>query len=255
MSMKIAHRTLDCFEVFMREGRPLTLTELARELDSPMSSCFSLVKALRSRGYLYSVGSRRGFYPTRKMFDVMGAVTAKDPVLEVFDPALAELRDATRETIVLGKQDDSGIVYLAVLEGPQTIRFNSSVGAKARLHTSAIGKAILGTLDDEALRETIAGLTLDHMTRRSLVNPKELFQNIRTDAQRGYHVTVGENVDDVMGIAASVAVGDEPFAIAIAGPIQRMSELQAEHAKRLLKVCKRIAAMQSRALDGDSRDR
>ena len=238
----------------MREGRPLTLTELARELDAPMSSCFSLVKALRERGYLYSLGSRRGFYPTRKMFDVMDAISANDPVMEVFGPVLAELRDATRETVVLGKQQDSGIVYLAVIEGPQTIRFNADVGQSARMHTSAIGKAILGVLDDDALRETIAGLTLQRMTRASLTNPKELFNDIRESAKRGYHTTAGENVDDVMGIGACVLVGDEPFAIAIAGPIQRMSELREEHARKLLKACKRISALQSRALDGEPAD-
>ena len=135
-----------------------------------------------------------------------------------------------------------------------TIRFNADVGQSARMHTSAIGKAILGVLDDDALRETIAGLTLQRMTRASLTNPKELFNDIRESAKRGYHTTAGENVDDVMGIGACVLVGDEPFAIAIAGPIQRMSELREEHARKLLKACKRISALQSRALDGEPAD-
>jgi IclR family acetate operon transcriptional repressor len=254
MSMKIAHRTLDCFEVFMREGRPLTLTELARALDAPMSSCFSLVKALRSRGFLYSLGPRRGFYPSRKMLDVMSVIAATDPVMDIFEPVLTELRDATRETVVLGKQQGDGVVYLAVIEGPRTIRFNSRAGEQASMHTSAIGKAILGELDDDALREAIAGLALKRMTRASLTNAKDLFAAVREGTRLGYHMTAGENVDDVMGIAACVVVGDEPFAIAIAGPISRMSEQRDDHARKLLKACKRITALQSRVLDGTSTD-
>lgn len=235
----------------MRQGRPLTLTELARELDAPISSTFSLAKALRNRGYLYSVGTRRALYPTRKMFDVMGVVTKRDPVLEMFGPVLTQLRDATRETVVLGKQHDSQIVYLAVVEGPRTIRFTAQVGAQARLHTSAIGKAILGSFDEKVLRETIAGLSLERMTRASLVNPVKLFDNVRDGVRRGYQVTVGENVDDVMGIAACVLVGDEPFGIAIAGPVERMSRMRARHARALLTACRCISEHQARVLDGD----
>ncbi|HVZ42877.1 MAG TPA: IclR family transcriptional regulator [Ramlibacter sp.] len=251
MSMKIAHRTLDCFEVFMRAARPLTLTELARELDAPMSSCFAQVKALRERGYLYSLGSRRGFYPTQKMLAIMNTVARNDPIMEMFQPVLADLRDRTRETVVLGKRADvDRIVYLALQEGPQTIRFTGEVGAQVGLNTSAIGKAILGELDDDELRENIAQLDLKKVTRASITNPRDLFNAIKEGKRRGYQTTVGENEDDVMGIAACVTVGEEPFAIALAGPVQRMSELREEHAKKLLKACRQIAAMQSKVLDG-----
>ncbi len=250
MSMKIAHRTLDCFEVFMRRGEPLSLTELARELDSPMSSCFSLVGALRSRGYLYSLGGRRGFYPTQKMLAVMNAVAAQDPVMDMFLPVLADLRDKTRETVVLGKIHDDRVVYLAVEEGPQTIRFNANIGEQVGLNTSAIGKAVLGEMDDEELKKTIARIELKRVTRRSITDPREFFRQLREGRDRGYHVTVGENEDDVMGIAACVMVGDEPFAMALAGPVQRMSDSREELARKLLKACKSIASLQSKVVNG-----
>lgn len=251
MSMKIAHRTLDCFEVFMRAARPLTLTEIARELDAPMSSCFSLVKALRERGYLYSLGSRRGFYPTQKMSAVMGIVTHNDPIMDMFRPVLIDLRDETRETVVLGKMhDERHIVYLAVEEGPQTIRFNADVGDQVGLTTSAIGKAILGGYDSEILRKTIDQLEFHRVTPASITDPREFLDAIEDGKRLGYHITVGENEDDVMGIAACVMVGEEPFAIALAGPVQRMGNVRAEQAERLLKACSQIDLLQTKVLAG-----
>ena len=59
MDVKSASRTLDLFEVFAREQQPLTLSEVAAALDAPLSSCFNLVRALKGRGFLYGVGTRR----------------------------------------------------------------------------------------------------------------------------------------------------------------------------------------------------
>src|ERR1700722_7715516 len=53
MDGKSASRTLDVLELFAREQRPLTLSELAAALDAPVSSCFNLVRALKGRGFLF----------------------------------------------------------------------------------------------------------------------------------------------------------------------------------------------------------
>lgn len=247
MSMKIAHRTLDCFEVFLRTRRPLTLTELASELHAPMSSSFALVKALKERGYLYSLGSRAGVYPTRKMLAVATEVAAHDPIAELFAPVLAELRDATEETAVLSKRQDDKVIYLIVADGPRIVRFNAEPGRIVSMHTSASGKALLGALDDVPLDEALDRLVLTRQTRASITDRKKLLADVKEGRRRGYQVAMGENVEDVMAIAATVTVGGEPFAIAVAGPIQRMMERRDKHARRLLEACKRLSALHPRS--------
>ena len=48
--VKGAMRTLDLLEAFGREGRALKLTQLARLLGVPVSSCHQLVGTLEARG-------------------------------------------------------------------------------------------------------------------------------------------------------------------------------------------------------------
>ena len=67
---KIVYRTLDVFEVFAQQKRPLSLTELVRQLDIPVSSCHDVVRALEERGYLYEVRPRGGYYPTSRLFEL-----------------------------------------------------------------------------------------------------------------------------------------------------------------------------------------
>jgi IclR family acetate operon transcriptional repressor len=65
--MKSAARTFDLFETFAKMQTPLSLSDLARQMKMPVSTCFNLVRTFESRGFLYSLGSRRGLYPTKRM--------------------------------------------------------------------------------------------------------------------------------------------------------------------------------------------
>ena len=52
MTVPAAARTLDIFEVFARERRPLSVSGLAKATNMPLSSCHGLIKTLEARGYL-----------------------------------------------------------------------------------------------------------------------------------------------------------------------------------------------------------
>src|SRR5260370_31135226 len=93
MDVKSASRTLDVFELFAREQRPLTLSEVAAALDAPLSSCFNLVRALKGRGFLFGVGPRRQIYPTRKMYDFASAIAPREPSVRRAIPASYALAD------------------------------------------------------------------------------------------------------------------------------------------------------------------
>ena len=56
--MKTADRTLDVFEAFAEAKRPLSLSEIARMIDSPVSSCHGL-RTLQKSGYMYALDVRR----------------------------------------------------------------------------------------------------------------------------------------------------------------------------------------------------
>jgi IclR family transcriptional regulator, acetate operon repressor len=76
-----AWRTLRIFEVFAEQQRPLSLTELAQELQIPKSSCHAIVSTLSEGGYLYTLTKPRGLYPTKKLAVLMNRVMAKDAIL------------------------------------------------------------------------------------------------------------------------------------------------------------------------------
>jgi DNA-binding IclR family transcriptional regulator len=220
--VKTAVRTLDVFEVFAAARGPLTLSELAARLGSPVSSTHALVRTLQQRGYVYILDSRKRVYPTKRLLMIAQQIALNDPVLERIGPVLATLQADTAETVILGKRQGNAITYLDVLESRQTIRYAANPGDIKPLHSSAIGKAMLGLLAEPDRAKLVHGLDLPGVTATTIQDAHALLADLAHGAARGFFITRGENVPDVMAIAISRIVGDEPYGVAVAGPIARI---------------------------------
>ncbi|MBV8247858.1 MAG: IclR family transcriptional regulator, partial [Comamonas sp.] len=215
-------RMIDIYEVFQNGQTPLSLTELAEAVNIPKSTCHALVSTLIARGYLYTLSRPRTLYPTRRMFDVMRDICAKDPLVERAMPVLERLRDATRETIILGKRQADSVIYLQVVEGLHSIRYSAKPGEFKPLHSSSIGKALLGSLKETELRAWLKERKLQAITTATKVEHEALVQDVLDSRKQGYFVTRGENVSDVWAIAAFINVYNETLAVAVAGPQHRL---------------------------------
>jgi len=227
-TVKTAERTLDLLEAFARIKEPLSLSELARQLGCPVSSCHGLIRTMKGRGYLYLLQHRRRYYPTRRLLEIGAEIAAHDPLVERLVPTLEALRARTEETVIVGHRQDDEIVYLHVLEGPQHIRYAASPGDRKPLHSSALGKAFLGVLDDPALAALLEGLPLRRITPATITQPDELMADVQRSRRRGYFVTRGENVPDVSAVARTVVVESETLGVCVAGPTHRMKPRVAE---------------------------
>ncbi len=226
MNVKSADRALAVLEVFSDLGKPLSLSELSRLTSTPISSCHGLVHTLKQRGYLYALQGSRQFYPTKRLEQMALAIARHDPILARLVPHMQALRDITGETIILGKSHDQNVIYLEVVEGTATIRYTAQAGEQKPLHSSAIGKAILAHLDAHTLAQTVATLPLTRITDNTITSIRKLHADIKLTRQRGYSLTRGENVADVMAIAIAIDLGggQDPVGLAVAGPLQRMQD-------------------------------
>lgn len=240
MPVPSAERTLNLFEAFESSRKPLVLSELAQRMNVPLSSCHGLVQTLVVRGYLYAVSRRKDFYPTRRLFDLAQEVVRHDPFLERIEPHLRVLRDDTRETIILGKRQGDAVLYLDVIEGQHTVRYTAKPGEYKPLHSSSIGKAVLGGLAPKAFDDWVASRPLPPVTARTLVDARRLGADLEASRRRGWFMTRGENVEDVTALAVPLSIGDETFGVAVAGPSHRMEKHVDAFAARLVAVRARI---------------
>lgn len=232
-NVKTAGRTLDLFEVFARKRGPLSLSELAQQIGSPVSSTHALVKTLRARGYVYVLDERKLIYPTKRIFAIAELISQNDPVIEIVLPVMNELQKTTNETIILGKRQGNSVVYLEVLESSHSIRYSARPGDAKPLHSSAIGKAMLSLLPDRELVSVLRKAGQKKVTEQTITDVEELVENIGEGRERNIFLTFGENVADVMAVSTTLTVGGEPVGLAIAGPMERLRDKR-QHLSDLL---------------------
>ncbi len=246
VAVTAVERVLDILEAFQTSQKPLSLTDLAEVAGIPKSSCHAIVATLIARGYLYSLTRPRALYPTRRMYDIARDIHEKDPFVERMMPLLERLRDASRETVILGKQQGDAVIYLQVVESPHSIRYSAKPGEFKPLHSSAIGKALMGSLKEPELRTALKSLDLKAATSATLTDREALIEDILESRRRGYFLTRGENVPDVWAVSAFLTVNAQTLAVAIAGPRHRMETSVAESAQLLLATCSFISRQWSR---------
>ncbi|KKL26958.1 hypothetical protein LCGC14_2390030 [marine sediment metagenome] len=111
-------RSVRLFEAFAKIGAPQSLSEISHLLDTPLSTCHGLVRALQDGGYLYSNRGTRQHYPTRRLLQIAETIASNDPVVKYFDRHMAALRDLTQETVILGAMQKDTVVYLNVQRAP-----------------------------------------------------------------------------------------------------------------------------------------
>lgn len=237
VAVTAVERVLDIFEAFDKAQKPLSLTDLAEMTGIPKSSCHAIVGTLQARGYLYTLTRPRALYPTRRFFDLARAIHAKDPFVERVMPMLERLRDASRETVILGKRQGDAVIYLQVIESPHPIRYSANPGEFKPLHSSSIGKALLGSLKEAELRALLQDHPLPQVTGATLTDPQALIADVLESRKKGFFLTRGENVPDVWAVSAFLNVNSETLAVAIAGPRHRMEGNVMEHAQLLVATC------------------
>lgn len=218
----------------------MTLSVIAQKMAIPASSAYGLIKTLQSRGYLYEVSRRHGYYWTRKLHRQVEAISAGSTLISQINPYLQQLCDELAETVVLAKRQGDMVTYLDVVECRQSIRFSPGVGEVKSLHCSATGKAILGSMAPVELSQTLARLKLDRRTDKTITSAKKLATELTTHRSRGWYQVIGENISDVMSVAATVVLDSEIYVVGAGGPIPRFKPLMTRHAALLMRTCKAI---------------
>ena len=111
MDVKTAARVLDVLNLFAEAQKPLLYSEIAAQMEIPLSSCHGLLKTMVARGYLYEIGKKHGYYPTQKLIHVATLICRSDPLNAVIEPVLARVRRAAGDHL-----DPGGLAAAPVIQ-------------------------------------------------------------------------------------------------------------------------------------------
>ena len=222
---KIVERTLNLLEVFAEQKRPLVLSEIARRLDIPASSCHDVVQILQEIGYLYELSPRGGYYPTLRIYEVARAIAESDPVVLRADVVLRELCDSMEESILLSKVHGLQATYLLAFQPLHPLRVLIKAGdGVGGLHNTSAGKALLGSLSGSAFDGFLKSCSLAASTPHTITTKAALRKDIQAGNERGWFLNRQESLDGVITVSIRFGWVSATYIVTIAGPASRMED-------------------------------
>jgi len=240
---KIVGRTLDFLELFADHRRPLSLSEIARLLDIPPSSCHDVLHTLQDRGYLYEPVPRGGYYPTRRIYEIAKTIAEADPVVSRAEAHLRGLRNLLDESVLLAKVTGLQAIYLLAFEPPHPLRFQAKAGDSVRaLHATSAGKALLGSLTESRLDEFLRTTPLSALTPRTITDPAALRLELQAGNSRGWFENHDESQEGVTTLSARFLSIATVYIVSIAGPTSRMRPKLDRATALLTKLCQELEA-------------
>jgi DNA-binding IclR family transcriptional regulator len=184
-------------------GEPVTAAALAATAGMPRSSAVNICVALCEIGM--AVESGRGFQLGPGLVELSQAyLSSVDPVRQ-FSECCRKHVPPLEETVQIAMLDGLEVVYLGRHDGRHPIQIASQVGRRLPATCTALGKAMLASLDDDALGRRLAGAEpLPAMTRRSKTAVTELRRDLDTIRKRGHAIDDEETTEGIYCVATLV---------------------------------------------------
>lgn len=234
--VKSAARVLDIFELLHREGCPLTLTEMKRKLGIPVSSLHSLVHTLTSRGYLERDEASLSYQLGPAIIALARYKQEEIDLIEVADPELAELSQASGESVSLAVLDDTDVVFIHKKVSSHVVRVVNPVGTRLPAHATALGKCILAGLDRQELIRLYPSEELPTATPNAVSARTELLHVLDTVRAARLAYDREESMLGVFAVGSPIFdhSGDIVGAASIAVPSARATPENVQHWQELI---------------------
>ncbi len=196
---------------------------LAREVGLALGTTYHLLRTLTFEGYLQRLPN--GLY-------VLGEGVARllnqgsyQAALTRVRPVLATLRDQTRAATYLSLFEDGEIALKDISDAPYAPRVDLWVGFHDAAHATALGKAVLASLDPGDLEEYVASHRLADLTPRTITSVSALMDNLVRVRSTGVAVDEEEYAIGNACVAAPIRTGSVIGALGLSFPLRRLAEL------------------------------
>jgi DNA-binding IclR family transcriptional regulator len=214
-SSELGFAILECFSA----GRPvLRISDLADMIEVSRSTTHRYAMTLVTLGCLEQDERRRYRLAVGAAGPGISAIGALCSELHA-ETILEELRERTRATVSLGVLEGSRVIYLrryfAHKAGQYEADLGLGVGASVPLHCTAIGKALLASLNESEQASILASLALTRRGPKTITCKQRLADELARFRLDGIAVCDEEQAAGVRSIAKTVVCPGRPRLVAI----------------------------------------
>ena len=213
--VKSAERTVDALELLSTRDEPLSLRDIAEELQIPRASAYALLTTLVGRGWL-ALADGKYRLGVRSLL-VGAAFVQTDDMAQRARPVMDDLSRRFNETVHLARLDHDSVVYLVTMQSMHSLSIVAQPGRRMPAWATGLGKSMLAERDWDEVASTIPDV-LPAYTEHTIIDHTALRDELELTRERGYAI---DDQETAMGLRClAVAVGRErPPLYAISCPV------------------------------------
>jgi IclR family transcriptional regulator, pca regulon regulatory protein len=206
-------RGLRLLQAFGESAAPVTLSEIARAANLPRATARRILFTLQHGGYVS--GDGKLFALTPQVLTLAGAYLRSNQIVAVLQPVLDRISLAALEISSVAVLDGDDVVFIARSSPTRIFTGGVDIGYRLPSFCTAVGRALLGRLDDAELKQKLTAMRREALTPQTVTDPKRLIAAIAADRKQGYSLVDREAEPHFRSISVPVRRYDDTIAAAI----------------------------------------
>ncbi|MEI7429750.1 MAG: IclR family transcriptional regulator C-terminal domain-containing protein [Betaproteobacteria bacterium] len=195
-------RGLSVLRSFGAEAPAQTLSEVAERAQLTRAGARRILLTLLHLGYVDAEG--RLFRLRPKVMELGFAYLSSLPIWTLAQPVIEELVESLRQSCSIAVLDGEEIVYVLRVPARKIMSLNLSVGSRLPAYCTSTGRVLLAGLSPAALKEHLSGISLIPRTSHTIVNKKQLLDQIEQVRGQGWCMISEELEEDLVSLAAPI---------------------------------------------------
>ena len=218
-------RAFAIMEEVARNRDGISLAELSKRVGLHNSTTFHLVKTMVSLGYIRQIKDGKRYRIGRPLFALAASALDEIEMVSLATPVLEDLSRDTGESGHFAVRMGDAVVVIARTTGPGAFQLADRVGVVRPAHCTALGKAILASLQPDQLLRLLKRTGLKPSTEKSITDMPVLLREIEEIRRTGVAHDDGEFNIEVRCIAVPVHdfTGKVIGAVGVSGPVWRLT--------------------------------
>lgn len=180
------------------------LSTASRELGINRTTLIRLIHTLLDQRMIEEIGDGAGYRLGVGLVSLGAQALDGRDIVQLCQPILQELCEATAMSAHLGILDGTDIVYLSRAAPNSHLVSNLRAGARLRAHASSIGRAIIAEMTEADVRALFADAPLQAVTAKTPTTLDALLAQARADRSAGHAWSVGNFEAGIGSCAAAV---------------------------------------------------
>lgn len=196
------------------------IRDLARKLGIDRSVTYRLVRTLANAGFLEQNEVSRRYRIGHKAFEVGQRYTSAGTVYDVAIGKLRSVAESEELNIYLAERVDTVVLYLAAIES-ETAVFRVGAGTRGHLHATALGKVLLASETNSALKTLLPRIKFVPLTSATKVSQPQVMAEIRKVREAGYSISDEENMIGIWTVGLPIVDATGRVIAAISGSVNK----------------------------------